>query len=174
MAESHTTLQDFDHSQKTNQIAPFSSIPACHIIKVNIVHLYSIIKLLLLINACFILRYTQFVQVQGLRESQCIVFAHQKPMSQERTRTQIRKSNAKITNQQSKDNTSLRHIQNKFTLAKFSTRVQVTQASVILDNSNLALIKSCLLFQCPLCFNKGLRSVYIHSVKTLNPSFCIK
>ncbi|XP_031559971.1 intraflagellar transport protein 22 homolog isoform X2 [Actinia tenebrosa] len=33
--------------------------------------------------------YTQFIQVQGLRDAQCIVFAHHKPMAQDRIRAQI-------------------------------------------------------------------------------------
>ncbi|XP_032236763.1 intraflagellar transport protein 22 homolog isoform X2 [Nematostella vectensis] len=41
--------------------------------------------------------YTQFVQTQMLKDSQCIVFAHHKPMGTERTRTQIPPSLSKVT-----------------------------------------------------------------------------
>ena len=36
-------------------------------------------------------RYTQFVQGQNLKDSQCIVFAHHRPSAADLTRTQLRK-----------------------------------------------------------------------------------
>ena len=36
-------------------------------------------------------RYTQFVHTQGLKDSQCIVFAHHRPSAADTTRTQLRK-----------------------------------------------------------------------------------
>ena len=41
-------------------------------------------------SLCF-LRYTQFVQGQNLKDSQCIVFAHRRPSAADLTRTQPRK-----------------------------------------------------------------------------------
>lgn len=39
----------------------------------------------------FVSRYTQFVQGQGLKDSQCIVFAHRRPSAADLTRSQMRK-----------------------------------------------------------------------------------
>ena len=46
------------------------------------------------ISYCFFFlsqRYTQFVHTQGLKDSQCIVFAHHRPSAADTTRTQLRK-----------------------------------------------------------------------------------
>ena len=46
----------------------------------------------LLFCFCFLSqRYTQFVHTQGLKDSQCIVFAHHRPSAADTTRTQLRK-----------------------------------------------------------------------------------
>ena len=39
----------------------------------------------------FYTRYVHFVQEQGLRDSQCMLFAHQKPGANGKSRSQIRK-----------------------------------------------------------------------------------
>ncbi|XP_028513044.1 intraflagellar transport protein 22 homolog isoform X3 [Exaiptasia diaphana] len=40
--------------------------------------------------------YTQFVQEQWLRDSQCLIFAHHKPMAPERVRTQVPQTLSKV------------------------------------------------------------------------------
>ena len=44
-----------------------------------------------MIEIVLFLRYTQFVQGQNLKDSQCIVFAHHRPSAADLTRTQLRK-----------------------------------------------------------------------------------